>query len=177
MIERVPQNTEARDITLAAGGDHPAFERLYRSSVDRIHTLARRMVGEDVADDLTQEVFIRAWEKLGTFRGEARFGTWLHRLAVNHILSRRATIARRRANQVPGEHELDSARERPSTPGLRVDFEAAMERLPEGAREIFVLYDVEGYRHDEIAHMLGVSVGTSKSQLHRARMMLRKHLA
>ncbi len=163
-------------MALATGGDHQAFERLYRSSVARIHSLVRRMAGDEVADDLTQEVYIRAWQKLSTFRGEASFSTWLHRLAVNHVLSRRATLARRRERQVPADGVLDGVGVGPGTPGLRMDFEAAIGRLPERARDVFLLYDVEGYTHEEIAEMMGVSTGTSKSQLHRARMILRKHL-
>ncbi|HSG07959.1 MAG TPA: sigma-70 family RNA polymerase sigma factor [Longimicrobiales bacterium] len=161
----------------AAGGDHEAFERLYRSQVGRVHALARRMVGDDVAEDLTQEVFIRAWQKLGSFRGEAQFGTWLHRLAVNHLLSRRETLRRREARTAPGDgilERLTAPLKRSS--GTALDLEEAMERLPDGAKQVFVLYDVEGYGHEEIAECMNISVGTSKSQLHRARMLLRGHL-
>jgi RNA polymerase sigma-70 factor (ECF subfamily) len=135
------------------------------------------MVGEDVAEDLTQEVFIRAWQKLGSFRGDAQFGTWLHRLAVNHLLSRRETLRRREARTASGEGVLErlTAPLRRS-PGAALDLEVAMGRLPEGAKQVFVLYDVEGYGHDEIAQFMNISVGTSKSQLHRARMLLRGHL-
>lgn len=164
------------DWALAQAGDTSAFERLYREHVGRIHALARRMAGADAAEDLTQEVFIRAWQKLGSFRGDAAFGTWLHRLAVNRILSEREALRKRQARHVPGEKVFPGLRGRADTPGLRVDFEVAVERLPDGAREVFVLYDVEGYPHKEIARMLDVSVGTSKSQLHRARMLLRNHL-
>jgi RNA polymerase sigma-70 factor (ECF subfamily) len=165
-----------RDVALAANGDPDAFERLYRAHVARVHSLARRMAGENAADDLTQEVFIRAWQKLGTFKGRSSFGTWLHRLAVNLILSRRTTLARHRDRHVGGDGILDRMSGRVTTPGLALDFEAALGHLPEGARQVFVLYDVEGYSHDEIAESMGISVGTSKSQLHRARMLLRGHL-
>jgi len=174
----VQLNAETTDAQLAAAGDHGAFERLYRGHVGRIHALARRMVGDDVAEDLTQEVFIRAWEKLATFRGDARFGTWLHRLAVNHLLSRRETIRRREARTVASEGLLDrvlAPRRRSS--GAALDVEEALRKLPPGAREVFVLYDVEGYAHEDIAGLMGISVGTSKSQLHRARMMLRGYLS
>jgi RNA polymerase sigma-70 factor (ECF subfamily) len=134
------------------------------------------MVGSEWAEDLTQEVFLRAWQKLGTYRGEARFSTWLHRLAVNLILSRRETLKRRERRHVRGVEPLERAVARPETPGLSMDLEAALGRLPSGAREVFVLYDVEGYPHQEIAEMMGISLGTSKSQLHRARMILRKAL-
>ena len=165
------------DASLAARGDHAAFERLYRGNAARIHSLARRMAGEGGADDLTQEVFIRAWEKLGSFRGEAAFGTWLHRLAINHILSRRQTSRRREERHVEAEGVLDRvpARRGPG-PGHQVDMERALARLPDGARRVFVLHDVEGYKHEEIGGLLGITTGTSKSQLHRARMILRGYL-
>lgn len=167
---------ERQDVNLAAQGDTGAFERLYRASVARIHSLARRMAGDELADDLTQEVFIRAWEKLGTFRGEASFNTWLHRLAVNLILSRRETIRRRQSRQAPTDAVLETVAARRQSPGLGVDLEAALEYLPDGAKQVFVLYDVEGYTHEEIASLMGITAGTSKSQLHRARMILRDHL-
>lgn len=167
---------EAVDVALAASGNGHAFERLYRSHVARVHSLARRMTGPEHADELTQDVFVRAWEKLGTFRGEAAFGTWLHRLAVNLILSRRSRFGVERS-RFDGEDEtlglLPAAAPRPE---LMIDFERAIARLPEGARQVFVLHDVEGYRHDEIGELMGIAVGTSKAQLHRARMLLRSHL-
>ena len=164
------------DAARAAQGDAEAFERLYRVHVARVHTLARRMAGDGPADDLTQEVFIRAWTKLGTFRGTSSFGTWLHRLAVNLILSKRATLARQRDRMVAGDGLLERMAGRPERPGLGMDLEKAMRHLPEGAKQVFVLYDVEGYSHQEISESMGISVGTSKSQLHRARMLLREHL-
>jgi len=173
----VPAHFEKADVERAARGDHDAFERLYRDHVGRVYSLAYRMVGEQEAEDLTQEVFIRAWSKLGTFKGQAQFGTWLHRLAVNHILSKRATLRKREARNVGGEGVLSRVMApRKKTPGVALDVENAMQRLPARAKEVFVLYDVEGYSHDEIAEALGVSVGTSKSQLHRARMLMREQL-
>lgn len=168
---------EADDVRRAAGGDAAAFRRLYEEHVGRVHALAIRMTDPGVAEDMTQEVFIRAWEKLATFRGDARFGTWLHRLAVNHILSAREKQRRREHRYVSADAMLERAEApRRRSSGVAMDLEAAVRRLPDGAREIFVLYDVEGYRHDEIAELMGISVGTSKSQLHRARMLLRKQL-
>ena len=118
-------------------------------------------------------MFIRAWEKLGSFRGESAFATWLHRLAVNHILSRRQTARRREEKQVEGEGLLDRvAVGRSAGPALMVDFERALGRLPEGARRVFVLHDVEGYQHDEIAKITGTAEGTCRAQLHRARKLL-----
>jgi RNA polymerase sigma-70 factor (ECF subfamily) len=168
---------EVDDVRRASGGDAGAFRRLYDAHVGRVHALALRMAGPEVAEDMTQEVFIRAWQRLHTFRGEARFGTWLHRLAVRHLLSARTRRRRREERQVAGDGILERAA---APPGRRtavaLDLEAAIRTLPEGAREVFVLYDVEGYRHKEIAELMGISVGTSKSQLHRARMLLRRRL-
>ena len=178
MGERVPEHFERADVGRAAGGDHEAFERLYRGHVGRVHSLAVRRVGAGEAEDLTQEVFIRAWGKLGTFKGESKFGTWLHRLAVNHILSRRAVMSRRESRLLGGEGilgRLKARRERVS--GVALDLEHAIGRLPSRAREVFVLYDVEGFSHEEVAEALGVTVGTSKSQLHRARMLMREQLS
>jgi RNA polymerase sigma-70 factor (ECF subfamily) len=137
------------------------------------------MAGPDAADELTQDVFVRAWQKLGTFRGESSFGTWLHRLAVNVIVERFRSLGVARGRFLAdGESALDVAPAPPrSRPDLGMDLQTAIEQLPPGARTIFVLHDVEGYRHEEIAGMLGVSAGTSKSQLHRARQTLRQTLS
>lgn len=167
---------DAVEAALAASGDTHAFERLYRRHVTRIHNLVRRMHGNDDADEVTQDVFVRAWEKLGTYRGEAAFSTWLHRLAVNVVLGRREERGRRRNRFSEEETFIEAAPARRTTPEESMDLEAAMARLPAGAREVFVLHDVEGYRHEEIADMLGLATGTSKSQLHRARMALRAWL-
>jgi RNA polymerase sigma-70 factor, ECF subfamily len=169
-------DAEAADAALAASGDGRAFERLYRTHVARVHSLARRMMGPEHADDAAQDVFIRAWTKLSTFRGEAAFGTWLHRLAINVILARRTTLGTERRRYDDSEAALDTAATRPPRPELSLDFEEGISRLPDGARQVFVLHDVEGYKHEEIAEMLGIVPGTSKSQLHHARMALRKHL-
>lgn len=174
----MPAHFESEDVQRAASGDHDAFERLYRGHVGRVYALAVRMTGAEQAEDLTQEIFIRAWSKLDTFKGQAQFGTWLHRLAVNHILSRRATARKREARHAGGEGILSRlAAPRRRASGAALDIETALRRLPARAREVFVLYDVEGYSHDEIAETLGVSVGTSKSQLHRARMLMREQLS
>jgi RNA polymerase sigma-70 factor (ECF subfamily) len=169
-------DAEAVEVALAASGDAHAFERLYRGHIARISSLARRMLGDEESDDVIQDVFVRAWQKLGTFRGEAAFGTWLHRLAVNVILGKRETLGIRRQRNLDGDAALDALPSRRQTPEISMDFETAIERLPDGARQVFVLHDVEGYRHEEIGQMLGLATGTSKSQLHRARMALRRHL-
>lgn len=172
-----PASTET-DVSQAASGDLQAFERLYRDHVARVHGLARRMAGSDWADELTQDVFVRAWQKLRSFRAEASFATWLHRVAVNVIIERlrRATVERaRRVDDF--EPAYATARSRTASPAVRMGLDAALETLPPGARAVFVLYDVEGYTHPEIGAMLGISVGTSKTQLHRARRLLRAELA
>ena len=164
------------DVALAAGGDQSAFERLYRTHVARIHSLTRRMLSTQEADEVTQDIFVRTWQKLGQFRGESAFSTWLHRLAVNVVIERRRSFAIQRERMSDDPTALDRVTVAPARADLRVDFEQAIAELPPGAREIFVLHDVEGYKHREIAVMLDIATGTSKRQLHRARMLLRKHL-
>ena len=167
---------ETVEVALAASGDASAFERLYHRHAPRVHSLARRMLDHDLADEVTQDVFVRAWQKLYTFRGEAAFGTWLHRLAINVILARRGSLGKQRQRFTNSEAPLEMMATRAVEPGVGLDLENALARLPDGARQVFVLHDVEGYRHEEIADMLGLAEGTSKSQLHRARMALRQHL-
>jgi RNA polymerase sigma-70 factor (ECF subfamily) len=176
VAEGAPGVADREDVARARAGDTRAFERIYRRHAARVHGLTRRMMGPQWADELTQDVFVRAWEKLGTFRGEAAFGTWLYRLAINVVLTRRAWLGTQRRRLDDQEETLSVVPARPAMTDLGMDFETAMERLPNGAREVFVLHDVEGYKHGEIAGMLGVTSGTTKAQLHRARMMLRKHL-
>jgi RNA polymerase sigma-70 factor (ECF subfamily) len=171
---------EARYVDAARGGDRGSFERLYRMHCDRIHALCWRLSGGDaaLAEDLVQEAFIRAWNKLDLFRGDSSFGTWLHRLAANVALSDR----RIRLRRVSRERPLDEAAERTATgsrdveQGLRNDLEQAIAALPERARTVLVLFDVEGYRHEEIASLTGMAVGSSKAQLHRARKLVREAL-
>lgn len=173
---QVRRETVEADVALAAGGDGSAFERVYRTHVARIHSLARRMLGSHEADEVTQDIFVRTWQKLGQFRGESAFGTWLHRLAINVVIERRRSFAIQRERTVDDPGALDALMVTPVRTDLRVDFDYAIEQLPPGAREIFVLHDVEGYKHREIAGMLDITTGTSKRQLHRARMLMRKYL-
>lgn len=169
------------DVTLAARGDRRAFERVYREHANRVFSVCVRMVGDrGKAEELTQDVFVRAWEKLETFRAEAQFSTWLHRLAVNVVLNDRQAEGRRRKRMDDGVEDMDAiaygdVRPLP-VPGLSLDLEAAIAALPNGARKVFVLHDVEGYTHEEIGEMLGVTAGGCKAQLHRARMLLRRML-
>jgi RNA polymerase sigma-70 factor, ECF subfamily len=175
--EANPAAGDAVDVRRAAAGDALAFERLYRAHVARVHSLARRLGGNDEADELTQEVFVKAWQGLAGFRGDAAFSTWLHRVAVNVILTRRAAHAIRRERMVEGDDPFETLPTPAGGREHRVDLERAIARLPDGARTVLVLHDVEGYKHEEIAAALGVTAGTSKAQLHRARMLVREHLA
>ena len=139
------------------------------------------MVGDRTrAEELTQDAFVRAWEKLGQFRGDSAFGTWLHRLAVNVVLNDRQTESRRRGRQDESVEDVDTMAHgdvrAAVPPGLSIDLERAIAGLPPGARKVFVLHDVEGYTHDEIGEMLGVTAGGCKAQLHRARLLLREAL-
>jgi RNA polymerase sigma-70 factor (ECF subfamily) len=168
--------SEAADIALAASGDGQAYERLYRRHVARIHSLVRRMVGGEAdADEVAQDIFVRAWDRLGTYRGEAAFSTWLHRLAVNVVLNWRKSAARARY-RFDDEASIDIVGARRDSVAERMDLEEAIAMLPPGARQVFVLHDVEGFRHEEIAGLMGVTEGTTKAQLHRARMLLRHYL-
>jgi RNA polymerase sigma-70 factor, ECF subfamily len=166
-------------VRLASEGDRSAFERLYREHVGRVYALCRRLTGNSAeAEDMTQEAFVRAWQKLSTFEGRSRFSSWLRRLAVNVVINARRAQGRSLALEpiaegVPG-HD-------PSGPvhpaGAGDDLEQAISGLPEGARFVFVLHDVQGYKHEEIAEMTGTAVGTSKAHLHRARKLLREALS
>jgi RNA polymerase sigma-70 factor (ECF subfamily) len=167
---------ELDEVALAAAGDTAAFERLYRRHLARVHGLARWLVGVDEAEDAVQDVFIRVWEKLGQFEGRSAFGTWLHRLAVSVMLRRRQTLGIRQQRHAEGDEAVAGLTSRRASPDLRVAIEKAVDLLPDGAREVFVLHDMEGYRHEEIGELLGCTSGTSRSQLHRARMILREHL-
>ena len=172
----VPSPEDA--VRQAQQGDEAAFEGIYREHHSRIYALCLRMVREEEqAEELTQEVFVRLWEKLGSFRGESRFGTWLHRLAVNVVLSHLRSQRRRsiREQQLYEEHRYASAVKR-SMPETRLDLEAAIATLPPGAREVLILHDIEGLRYREIAEAHGTAIGTVKSQLHRARKLLREVL-
>lgn len=162
----------------AQAGDLPAFEQLYRENVRRIYATCLRLCCDaSLAEELTQDAFVRAWEKLDSFRGESAFSSWLHPLAVNLALSRRRSQKRYEARVTSSDDPL--AFERPHASVAHeagLDVERALATLPPGARSVFVLHDVEGYRHDEIARMTGVATGTSKAQLHRARKLLREAL-
>lgn len=169
--------SETDDVYAAAAGDRQAFQRLYRQHVDRIHGAVWRLAGYDHAraEDLTQDAFIRAWQKLPGFRHESAFGTWLYRLAVNVALM---DIRARGADPVGvlADDQLPDAGQSPFCAAEREELERAIGQLPPRARAVLVLHDVEGWRHEEIGNALGMATGTSKAQLHRARRLLRKVL-
>ena len=161
----------------AAGGDMRAFEALYRRHAGRVHGAVWRLSGmnEARAEELTQEAFVRAWQKLGSFRFESAFSTWLHRLAVNVALME----LRSRDPEDAVENDVLEAALEPVTPfcaGERADLEEAVAKLPPRARAVLVLHDIEGWKHEEIGRELGMAVGSSKAQLHRARGLLRAML-
>ena len=162
----------------AQAGDEVAFRDLYRAHAGRVYAVCLRMAGErGAAEELTQDVFVRAWERLRTFRGDSAFNTWLHRLAVNVVLMERRSRIRREQRVAPAADPAVLERPGAAPPvGLSLDLEQAIAGLPQGAREVFVLHDVEGYRHAEIAELLGIAEGTSKAQLFRARRLLRQAL-
>jgi RNA polymerase sigma-70 factor, ECF subfamily len=163
----------------AQAGDVDAFELLYREHSPRIYALCLRLKAGDTFDatELLQDVFIKAWRRLDTFRGDSAFVSWLHRLAVNTMLENSRSDQRRTARVLPME---DTSRlagaARSSGVESRMDMESAIASLPKGARLAFVLHDIEGYQHQEIAEQLCVTVGTVKAQLHRARRLLRERL-
>jgi RNA polymerase sigma-70 factor (ECF subfamily) len=176
LVAPVRSGAETEDVSRAQRGDLRAFERLYRAHASRVSGLVRRMMDAEHAPDVTQDIFVRVWQKLGTFRGESAFGTWLHRVAVNVILQRRASLRTERERFVGNEEAIESAPGRFRADSADPDLERAIARLPQGARAVFVLHDVEGFTHEEIGGFLGVTAGTSKAQLHRARMILRDYL-
>ena len=162
----------------AQAGDRAAFEGVYREHAPRVYALCLRLTGSvSEAEERTQDVFVLAWRRLATFRGESAFATWLHRLTVNLVLTERRTARRREARVLPVEDPASLERhDGSSRPGERLDLERAIAALPAGAREVFVLFDIEGFTHEEIGRRCGIAVGTSKAQLFRARRLLRERL-
>jgi RNA polymerase sigma-70 factor (ECF subfamily) len=177
-VDTPPQDEVQRLVAQAASGDSRAFEMLYRLHLGRVYALCLRLTRrEDRAEELTQAAFIRAWEKLASFRGESAFSTWLHRLTVNVVFEFQRSD-QRRAGRMVGTDDVatfDRKGYQP-TPGMKIDLEQAIAQLPDRAREVFVLYQVEGYSHEEIADLTQMAIGSSKAQLHRARQLLREML-
>jgi RNA polymerase sigma-70 factor (ECF subfamily) len=181
VIAEVPDRRaeERALVARAQAGDLEAFEALYRANVGRVYALCYRMAGDaTLAEELAQDVFVRAWQRLGSFRGESALSSWLHPLTVNVALSERRS-RRRRTSRLMSTDDPAAFERPPRTPAgpeAGVDIDRALETLPPGARSVFVLHDVEGFKHEEIARMTGVATGTSKAQLHRARKLLREAL-
>lgn len=193
-LELVPSDRDG-ELALArraAGGDDAAFEQIYRAHSARVHAICTRMSGSrQRAAELTQDVFVHVWKRLGTWRGESALSSWIYRLTVNLVLSNVRGEQRRQRHEMTedqpntgdrpgpasrpgdvGHGALDMATTKPASVHEAIDLERAIATLPPGARTVFVLHDVEGYQHDEIAKMTGTAEGTSRAQLHRARKLL-----
>jgi RNA polymerase sigma-70 factor (ECF subfamily) len=171
--------SDAEIVARCQAGDAEAFAALYRQHAPRIYSLACRLAGSaEDGEDLLQEIFLQAYRKLGSFKGEAALGTWLYRLAVNYCLDvvrSRSAKNRKLTDTLDDASALEPAAPR-QTPLARIDLERALARLPDGCREAFVLRDVEGFDHKEVGRLLGIAEGTSKSQVFKARMKLRSML-
>jgi RNA polymerase sigma-70 factor (ECF subfamily) len=183
-IELVPpsddRSSELALARLASSGDESAFERLYRAHSPRVFALCLRLSGSrQRAVDLTQDVFVQVWRRLSSWRGESALSSWIYRLTVNLVLSNVRGEQRRQKHEMTeddnaetGQHSQDVGITRPASVAEAIDLERAIASLPPGARTVFVLHDVEGYRHEEIAKMTGTAEGTCRAQLHRARKLL-----
>jgi len=165
-------------VAMAQGGDAHAFEALYHRTAGRVYAVCLRMCADpDEAAERVQDAYVRAWQRLGSFRGDSLFTTWLHRLTVNVVLEARRSRGRRSDHEVSeGEMERFTHAAVGAMPGTRVDLERAIAALPEKARRVLVLRDVQGYTYDEIAEMTGVTLGTVKAQIHRARALVKERL-
>jgi RNA polymerase sigma-70 factor, ECF subfamily len=171
--------SDAELVVRCQAGDGEAFEVLYRRHAARVYALACRMAGSaDEGEDLLQEIFLQAYRKLGSFKGDATLGTWLYRLALNHCLDfvRSRQAKNRKLTDAFDEASFERTVSR-DTAIARIDLERAVRTLPNGCREAFVLHDVEGFDHKEVGRMLGIAEGTSKSQVFKARMKLRECLS
>ncbi|MBT8084110.1 MAG: RNA polymerase sigma factor [Woeseia sp.] len=172
-----PEIAEATLVARAQRGNTEAFAALYRQHVGNVYGLCLRMTGNaSEAEDCAQEAFIQAWTKLDRFRGDASLGTWLHRIAVNAVLGRMRK-SRREQERLTVVRDTAAPRATVADSGDMRDLQAALDELPTGARQVFVLNAVYGYSHDETGTMLGIASGTSKAQLHRAKRLLAQQLA
>lgn len=178
---QLPEPTAVDDgplVRSARDGDRRAFEALYRRHVGRVYGLCLRLTGHIAnAEELTQDAFVRAWSSLDSYRGDAAFGTWLYRLTANVVIDhqRKQRSWFSRFSSIDDESFIEMGHE--IAHGDRRDLEAAIAKLPKGARQVFVLHDIEGWQHDEIAEKTGTAVGTCKAQLHRARKLLQECLS
>ncbi len=187
-LELVPDDRDGERLLarLASSGDESAFERLYRAHAGRVFALCLRMSSSrQRAEELTQDVFVHVWERLGSWRGESALSSWIYRLTVNLVLSNVRGETRRQRHEMPedstadmenGISDMGAATVRPASVHEAIDLEKAIAALPDGARTVFVLHDVEGYQHNEIAKMTGTAEGTCRAQLHRARKLLMEAL-
>ncbi len=179
LVNKSP-DTEFDLIRLAAGGNRSSFKQLYENNVSRIYAVCLRIANDtDLADELTQEVFIKAWEKLSSFHFESKFSSWLHSIAVNQFLMHKRSEKRfnERVNEMGAMMERDNPNQKARYHhDSGIDIENAIAKLPEQARVTFILHDIEGYKHHEISKIMNIEVGTSKAHLHRARRMLREEL-
>lgn len=167
---------DATLIKRAQRSDSRAFEALYRKHVDKVYGVCLRMTGNvSEAEDCAQEAFIQAWRKLDKFRGDSAFSTWLHRIAVNAVLGRIRKSSREQ-DRITAVRDISPPSIDTGDSGEMRDLSDAVDRLPEGARHVFVLHAVYGYSHDETGNMLGIAAGTSKAQLHRAKRLLAQQL-
>ena len=170
--------SEEPDVQAAKRGDVRAFERLYRAHAGRVFALCARMTGSRaMAEELTQDAFVRAWERLPSFRGESAFGTWLHRIAASEVIDQARARSRRLRHEEAVEDLEAHAAPPPAPAHASMDVERALATLPEGARRVLVLHDVAGFTHEEIGRMTDSAEGTCKAQLHRARKLLKEALS
>jgi len=178
-IER-PEPDVASLVARAGDGDLAAFETVYRMHAGRVFAVCMRLAGDrGDAEELAQDAWVRAWERIAQFRGDASFGTWMHRLTVNLMLDRKRQDARWRGRVASLDDDSGEALKKVAVseaPAVRMDIERAVAALPQGARVVFVLHEIEGFKYAEIAERLDIAVGTVKAQLHRARKLLPKAL-
>jgi RNA polymerase sigma-70 factor (ECF subfamily) len=173
---------ELEMVQKAAAGDSLVFRSLFENNVSRVYSLCLRMSAGDVllSEEITQDVFVKAWENLGKFRGDSSFPTWLHRIAVNEFLMRKRSEKRMMQKVVMTDDlsKFEGRYDRSNrNNSANIDLEKAISSLPQQARMVFVLHDVNGYKHEEISDMINIEVGTSKAHLHRARKLLREELS
>ena len=175
-VSTIVQTDERALIRQAQRSDKRAFEALYRLHIDKVYGICLRMTGNvSEAEDCAQEAFIQAWNQLQKFRGDSAFSTWLHRIAVNSVLGRMRK-SKREQDRIMAVGEMDRPALETGDSGEMRDLSEAVDRLPEGARNVFVLHAIYGYSHEEAGEMLGIATGTSKAQLHRAKLLLAQQL-
>jgi RNA polymerase sigma-70 factor (ECF subfamily) len=176
-----PAMTAAGDSALierAKDGDLGAFELLYRRNVGRVYAVCLRLLADEGrAEELTQDAFVRVWQRLGSFEGRSSISSWIHRVAVNVAIDALRARNARAMWEAPGDEATAGGAVAPADVGAGIDLERAIASLPAGARAVYVLHEVEGFRHEDIAELIGIEPGTSKAQLHRARALLRRALS